>query len=68
MQKLSEQAQKNKTAYNVRYNKTHLVQKRIALNDNNEEDMKILSWLNQQQNLSRYLKDLILTDMIRSGS
>ena len=53
----------NKTKYDVEYAKKHVKRKFIPFNDQNQEDAELLSWLNRQDNVTQYIKRLILEDM-----
>ena len=53
----------NKTKYDVEYAKKHVKRKFIPFNDQNPEDAELLSWLNRQDNVTQYIKRLILEDM-----
>ena len=59
----SEQAKRNKAAYDTRYMKEHRILKTIAFNNAIPEDMKLLDWVEQQPNQTQYVKDLIRDDM-----
>jgi len=67
MPKLSDKAKSNKAKYDVRYVHDHITRKLISFNFENEDDMEMLDWLNQQENITRYIKDLVLQDMRRAG-
>ena len=67
MPKMSDRAKKNKAAYDTKYILSHVRQKRINFNDQNEEDMRLLEWLESQDNQNQYMKDLIRDDMGRAG-
>ena len=67
MKDQSDQAKRKKSAYDVAYIMSHVKQKRINFNDQNEEDMKLLDWLERQSNQNQYMKDLIRDDMGRAG-
>lgn len=65
--KLSESSKQKKAAYDMQYMKEHVTRKLIPFNKQSEEDKKILSWLNQQPNATKYIKQLILEDMTKAG-
>lgn len=53
--------------YNREYQSKNIVQKRIFFNRQSDEDMMILDYVQQQENFSRYAKDLIRADMKEKG-
>ena len=54
-----------KSAYDQEYAKQNIVRKVLNFNRLNSDDAKILEQLNQQPNMSDYIKRLILEDMSR---
>ena len=54
-----------KSAYDQEYAKQNIVRKVLNFNRLNSDDAKILEKLNQQPNMSDYIKRLILEDMSR---
>ena len=55
----------NKTKYDIEYTKEHITCKRIPFNNTIEEDRKLLAWLEQQGNVTQYVKRLIREDMAK---
>ncbi len=66
-QKLSEKARKNKASYDMQYMHKNIRRKLIPFNMQNAEDKAIFDWLDDQENMTRYVKDLILADMPETG-
>ena len=54
-----------KSVYDQEYAKQNIVRKVLNFNRLNSDDAKILEQLNQQPNMSDYIKRLILEDMSR---
>ena len=54
----------NKSQYDQEYNKAHITRKFIPFNDTVKEDTEILAWLATKDNVTRYIKGLIMEDMI----
>lgn len=67
MRNMSEEARKNKKAYDTKYILKNIVQKRINFNTQVPEDVKMLDWVEQQENQNQYMKSLIADDMNKSG-
>ena len=55
----------NKTKYDIEYAKAHIKRKFLPFNDQNPEDAALLRWLEDQGNITSYLKRLIKADMDR---
>ena len=53
----------NKSQYDTEYNRTHVRRKFIPFNDQNADDMELLSWLATKDNVAAYVKKLIREDM-----
>ena len=53
----------DKGQYDVEYAKAHITRKFIPFNNTVKTDMDILDWLKQQDNVTQYIKNLILADM-----
>lgn len=53
----------NKKEYDVRYYQENVTRKFIPFNRNVPEDCLLLDWLNQQGNVTKYIKDLIRADI-----
>ena len=53
----------DKGAYDKEYAKKHITRKFIPFNDTVPEDQLILSWLATKDNVTKYVKQLILEDM-----
>lgn len=66
-QKLSDEAQRKKNAYNSKYVVAHQSQRKIIFNDTIPEDMEMCDWLDSQPNINQYLKGLIRDDMNKAG-
>ena len=60
---MSDEAIRHKSEYDQSYEKNNIVKKHIPFNKNNPDDAKMLDWLDQQKNVTRYVKDLITDDM-----
>ena len=54
-----------KSAYDQEYAKQNIVRKVLNFNKLNPDDVKALEHLNQQPNMSEYIKRLILEDASR---
>lgn len=54
---------KNKIEYTKKYVKENIKQVNLFFNRGNEEDMKLLDFLNNIQNRQVYIKNLIRADM-----
>ena len=52
----------NKAKYDMEYAKAHITRKFIPFNDNVPEDVELLAWLTQQDNVTQYIKRLIKED------
>jgi hypothetical protein len=67
--KLSETAKKNKAAYDKQYQHENVSRLSIFFNKGDEEDQKILGWLEDKGrgNKSGYVKGLIREDMQKAG-
>ena len=55
----------DKNKYDQEYNKAHIRRKFIPFNDNNPDDCLMLECLEQQGNVTQYIKQLIRDDMKR---
>lgn len=55
----------DKGQYDQAYNREHVRRKFIPFNDRNPDDLELLSWLDQQENVTQYIKGLIRDDMTR---
>ena len=53
----------NKSEYDKEYNKAHIRRKFIPFNDTNPDDVELLAWLDQQDNVTQYIKGLIKDDI-----
>ncbi len=58
---------RDKYAYDQQYLKENITKKSITFNRNKPEDMRVLEWINQQNNSNQYIKGLVLEDMERKG-
>lgn len=58
----------NKSQYDTEYNRRHVRRKFIPFNDQNPEDVELLSWLATKDNVTAYVKGLIRDDMNRIRS
>ena len=58
----------NKAKYDIEYTKAHIKCKRIPFNDMVEDDKELLEWLEQNGNVTQYIKQLIRDDMNRKKS
>ena len=58
----------NKGQYDQQYNKEHIRRKFIPFNDRNPDDSELLAWLDQQENVTQYVKQLIRDDMTRKNA
>ena len=56
----------DKGSYDKDYAKKHITRKFIPFNDTVQDDVDLLAWLNQQQNVTQYIKQLIREDMARA--
>ena len=65
--KMSDAAKERKAAYDSQYIMKNIVQKRINFNKMVPEDVKMLDWVEKQDNQSQYMKGLIAEDMVKSG-
>lgn len=63
MRKLSDEAKKRKQTYDIAYNRKNIVRKFIPFNKQVPEDARMLDWLDQQKNVTKYVKGLIEEDM-----
>ena len=52
-----------KTQYDMEYAKKNIRRKFIPFNLTKPEDQLLLAWLDSQENVSAYIKDLIRKDM-----
>ena len=55
----------DKAKYDIEYTKAHIKCKRIPFNDMVEDDKELLEWLEQNGNVTQYIKQLIRDDMER---
>ena len=55
----------DKSKYDVEYAKAHIRRKFLPFNDQNPDDSELLRWLEDQDNITVYLKQLIRDDMTR---
>lgn len=53
----------NKIKYDIEYTKAHIKCKRIPFNDMIDDDKELLEWLENQGNVTQYIKKLIREDM-----
>jgi hypothetical protein len=53
----------DKGQYDIEYAKKNITRKFIPFNKAVKTDVDILNWLNQQDNVTQYIKSLILADM-----
>ena len=53
----------DKGKYDQEYNREHIRRKFIPFNDTNKEDVELLAWLDQQGNVTQYIKRLIAEDI-----
>ena len=60
-QNYSKKALENRRAYNRQYNKAHVSNIKLSLNNNH--DIDIITFLNSKESKSGYIKDLIRKDM-----
>lgn len=67
MPKLKEQTRKNKAAYDVKYARENVTRKFIPFNRQNPQDQAMLDWLDEKENVTAYIKSLILGDMPEAG-
>jgi hypothetical protein len=58
----------DKAKYDIEYTKAHIKCKRIPFNDIVEDDKELLEWLEQNGNVTQYIKQLIRDDMNRKKS
>ena len=58
----------DKAAYDARYLRENMIQKKIQFNRQNPADMKMLEWVTAQGNFTAYIKALIKRDMERSNT
>lgn len=61
--KRQNEKRRKKSARDMKYNRENIIQKILAFNRNNPEDMKILDFLKTKGNASGYIKRLIKYDM-----
>lgn len=52
-----------KSEYDMRYAREHIKRKIIPFNIEQDDDLELLDWLNQQENITAYIKALIRADM-----
>ena len=57
------ETKKQKHGPQIRYINEHITEKRMKLNDRNERDQEIKAYLDEKENVSAYLKDLVWADM-----
>lgn len=62
---MNETAKEKKTAYNLQYNKDHIVQVKFSFNKDYDSD--ILEHLQKQPNKQAYIKNLVREDIKRGG-
>ena len=55
-----------KTAYDIQYAREHIKRKIIPFNVEKYDDLLLLEWLSQQENITEYIKQLIRKDMEKS--
>ena len=67
--RLSPESKRKKAAYDIQYARNNIVRKHIPFNRNNEEDSRMLEWLDKKGpgKVVGYVKGLISDDMERSG-
>ena len=64
---LSEEARQRKNAYNREYQKRVVNnKKRFVLKFNVDSESNIIDWLNSKDNVTGYIRDIILEDMKKS--
>lgn len=56
----------DKNKYDQEYNKAHIRRKFIPFNNTVPEDVELLAWLSEQDNVTQYIKGLIREDMERN--
>ena len=66
---LSPEATRRKRAYDKEYINKNIKMKTLSFNQNSPEDAEIYEWLQSKgaRSGTRYIKDLILEDMKKSG-
>lgn len=52
-----------KSKYDKEYAKAHIIRKFIPFNKDVKTDVELLNWLDQQGNVTQYIKGLISADM-----
>ena len=52
-----------KAQYDIEYAKKNIRRKFIPFNLTKPEDQRLIAWLDSQENVSAYIKDLIRKDM-----
>lgn len=50
-------------AYNAAYQKENIVRKVVKFNKKNPEELRMIEWIDLQENWAGYCKDLIRADM-----
>ena len=58
----------DKSYYDKEYNKLYIKRKFIPFNVTNHDDLDMLAWLEKQDNVTQYIKQLIRADMERGKS
>ena len=53
----------DKGKYDMNYAKAHITRKHIPFNDTVPEDVELLAWLSNQENVTHYIKQLIRADI-----
>lgn len=61
--KKQNEKRRKKSARDLKYNRENIIQKVIAYNRKNPDDMKILDYLKSKKSASGYIKSLILADI-----
>lgn len=56
----------DKSKYDQEYKKANVITKRVPFNKQIPDDMKLLSWAENQGNFTQYIKRLIRQDMTRN--
>lgn len=54
----------DKAQYDMEYARQHVKRKHIPFNVTNPDDMELLAWLEQQGNVTQYIKGLIRADSL----
>lgn len=62
-QKRKDEKRRKKSSRDIKYNRENIIQKVIAFNRKNSDDMKILDYLKSKKSASGYIKSLILADI-----